>query len=181
MSTQRISRWRWLIALAVAIALVGAVAYIGVTIRDERQRRADALADLQERRVRELLRDEPLDNMFLTPHFTGLPGLLAHLGFPGPVHRRATDAFMRIDPIPTKGQSKTIGQTIDACRIEPDVQSAQLRLKRKVYVSDPETVLGPYSSRSKGDVGMIKDIDFYQYGNLDLGIKDGVVVVVRVR
>ena len=175
------SRHRWLIPLAVAALLLAAALSIGVAIRNERQRRAHALAERHERRVRELLRDEPLDNMFLTPHVSGLHGLLAVLGFPGPARRRAMDAFKRIDPVANKGQSKTLAQTIDACRSEPEVQSAQLRLKRKVYVSDPETLLGPYSSRSTGDVGMMKDIEFYQYGNLDVGIKDGVLVVVRVR
>jgi hypothetical protein len=129
-----------------------------------------------------LLRDAPLANLRLELDASGLPGLLDHLGVPGPLARRGEEALMNINPIvPKKGLTRTAGPTIDACRTVPGGRPAELVLGRKVLVPDPLALLGPYSSRVRGDSGMIKDIEFYRYGNLDIGIKDGALVVVRVR
>ena len=90
-------------------------------------------------------------------------------------------ALTEINPIvPGKGLFRTAGQTIDACCTVPCGAPAELILEHKVPVPDPRALFGPYSSRTQGDLGMIKGIEFYQYGNLDVGIKDGVLIMVRV-
>jgi hypothetical protein len=132
--------------------------------------------------VRELIKDEPLANMGIRVPHDGLTGLLYAFGIEGPQLRRGERTYQRINPIDRiKGLTRTAGPTIDACRNVPDGTPAQLILGRKVPVSDPLKVLGPYSARSRGDIGTIRGIDFYTYGDLDVGIKDGVLVVVRVR
>ena len=164
------------VSVAVTVTLIGAV------LVDRSQRWTKAAAKFQEARVRDLIRDEPLDNMSLRPALDGFTGLLYQFGVQGPHERRGERALMAINPIdPVKGLTKAAGPTIDACRAVPDGLPAELFLHRPVPGPDPQTVLGPYSSRSRGDTSRYKGIEFFTYGGLDVGIKDGALVVVRVR
>jgi hypothetical protein len=119
----------------------------------------------------------------IRPRRDGLTGLLSLFGIQGPHERRGVRALERINPIErrTKSLSRAAGPTIDACRLVPDGVSAELILGRKVPVPDPLALFGPCSARSRGDIGTITGIEFYTYGDLDVGIKDGALVAVRVR
>jgi hypothetical protein len=166
----------------VAIVVVSVSILAGV-VHNTRQRWARAEAERHEAKVRELVNDEPLANMSLdAPPRDGVTGFLYYFGIQGPHRRRGERRFITINPIdPKKGLTRTAGPTIDACRVVPDGMPAELWLSRKVLIPDPLTTLGPYSSRSKGDFRRMKDIDLYTYGNLDVGIREGVLVVIRVR
>jgi hypothetical protein len=177
MRLPRMTRTRlWIIVAAVAVLLSGAI------LQDLRTRRARVAADRHEVKVKALLKDEPLANMSLSPPRDGFTGLLFRVGIRRPAERAGERAYMRINPVdPIKGLTRPAGPTIDACRKVSGGVPAELILLRKVLVPDPVALLGPYSSRSKENFRRIKDIEFYTYGNLDVGIKDGALIVVRVR
>jgi hypothetical protein len=169
---------RMMVAAAVPLTVV----LTGAALVARSRRSVEATARRQEARVRELISDESLAYMALRPARDGLTGLLYRIGVEGPHLRRGERAFMAINPVdPVKGLTRAAGPTIDACRAVPDGVPAELGLLRPVPVADPRAVLGPYSSRSRGDTGRLKGIEFYTYGGLDVGIKDGALVVVRVR
>ena len=168
--------------MTIVVAVALAAALIGAALVARSQRSAEAAARRQEARVRELIRDEPLATMALRPARDGLTGLLYRIGVEGPHLRRGERTYMAINPVdPVKGLTRAAGPTIDACRAVPDGVPAELGLLRPVPVADPRAVLGPYSSRSRDDTGRLKGIEFYTYGGLDVGIKEGALVVVRVR
>jgi hypothetical protein len=170
----RLPRLRFTVRrMMVAVAIVG-VLLLGVTAYTLRQWWADqadrVIAGRQEARARRLVEDAPLANL----------RLLSSGGL-NPFRERGDAVLTRINPIhPGRGLTRPAGPTIEACRRIPGGVPAELILRRGVPLSDP-ALLGPYSSRSTGNVGSIKQIEFFTYGHLDVGIKDGSVVVIRVR
>lgn len=120
--------------------------------------------------VRRLVNDAPLASL----------GLLSSSTL-NPFRARGDTILTRINPIhPTRGLTRPAGPTIDACRAISGGVPAELILARGVPLPDPST-LGAYSGRWTGAVGKIKEIEFFTIGRLDVGLKDGAIVVVRVR
>jgi len=166
----------------IAVAILTLVAIVGTSVRNVRLRWDGARAEEREAKVRELLGDERLANMRIRPPQDGFAGFVALFGIAGPAQRRGARAFVAINPLDRNQQlSRTVGQTIDACRRVPDGVPATLRLSRPLPVSDLVGVLGPYSSRATEDLWTMKRIEFFTYGNLDVGVHTGAIVAVRVR
>jgi hypothetical protein len=170
-------------ARILLVVIVGAIAIPpGMVVRREWHRRELVRARQREALVRTQIDAELVDNVRIRPPRDGLTGMLFHLGIQRPYYRRAEAVFVRVSPIDREGRAtRSLGQTIDLCRSISDAIPAEIVLRPRLPIADAVAAFGPPSSRSRANLGMIKDIEYLTYGNLDVGIKDGVLVAVRVR
>jgi hypothetical protein len=137
-----------------------------------------AAAEQAESKVLGLLGNSPVTGIFLR----GKPDVLRSLVTPKNANPRGLAALEKIGP-----PGKTLAETIAACRGVPYGVPAELTLWQRdgdkgVPLPDVDKQFGPPAATFKKTYPYIrKTIEFYTYGNLDVGLYHGEVVVVRVR
>jgi hypothetical protein len=91
--------------------------------------------------------------------------------------KAAGDVFKEVKAAPP-----TVAAKVNVCRKLPPGTSCELWLASGVPMPDPEAVFGPARGRTKRtDPRGGKQIEYHAYGNLEVGVRDGVVVSVVVK
>src|SRR5262245_31828033 len=93
-----------------ALVVAAAALHFGAVFHQLRIQWARAAAERHEVKVKALLKDEPLSNMWLSPPRVGFTGLLFRIGIRRPAQRLGERAYERINPVdPRKGLTRPAG------------------------------------------------------------------------
>ena len=103
---------------------------------------------------------------------------------PGPIDRvlgrnRRAERTLETIGFP---EGRNVARTVDACRAVPGGPPAEMRLAETPRFVDVAGRLGPPSGRSLGrSAPQNKAVTYLAYGRLDLMVREGLVIGVRVR